>query len=41
VPAGAYTALRVETVDVPGVSHYAKGVGFVKTDYFQLTRYSK
>ncbi len=41
VPAGAYTALRVETVDVPGVSHYAKGVGFVKTSYFQLTRYSK
>ncbi|MEY3213211.1 MAG: hypothetical protein RIT28_3692 [Pseudomonadota bacterium] len=41
VPAGAYTALRVETAAYSGASHYVEGVGFVKTDYFQLTRYSK
>jgi hypothetical protein len=41
LPAGAYTALRVEILDNTGASHYAKGVGFVKSDYFQLSRYSK
>lgn len=41
VPAGAYTALRVESADVPGATHYAKGVGFVRSDYFKLSRYSK
>lgn len=41
VPAGTYTALRVESDGAEHGSHYTKGVGFIRSSYFELVRYTK